>query len=137
MGKLILKNNGLETQLINGEDFTTLTPQANTYFVGIDAVNGSLEKLDPAGNIVDYDSNTGGGGTFTGGTVIGATEFLDGLTANTITVDVISAATYLNIPGGSSLYEVGSGIDSTQRCGVGSDASGDYSVVVGGQNIRL
>lgn len=35
----------------------------------------------------------GGGGTFTGGTVSGATSFTNGLTANTI-----SATTYLNLP---------------------------------------
>ena len=33
---------------------------------------------------------------------------------------------------GTSLYEVGSGVDSTQRVGVGADASGDYSLVGGG-----
>jgi hypothetical protein len=34
--------------------------------------------------------------------------------------------------GGGSLYEVGSGTDSTQRIGVSGDASGDYSLVGGG-----
>jgi len=33
---------------------------------------------------------------------------------------------------GTSIYEVGSGTDSTQRIGVGADASGDYSLVGGG-----
>lgn len=33
---------------------------------------------------------------------------------------------------GTSLYEVGSGTDSTQRVGVGADASGGYSLVGGG-----
>ena len=42
---------------------------------------------------------TGGTSTFTGGTVSGATYFLNGLTANTI-----SATTYYNLPSTSGLY---------------------------------
>ena len=40
-----------------------------------------------------FSSGGGGGGNFTGGTVTGATEFIDGLSANTI-----SATTYFNLP---------------------------------------
>jgi hypothetical protein len=84
MGKLILRNNGVETQLINGVDFTTLTPQADTYYIGIDPTNGSFQKFNPSGITVDYDTNTGGSSSFTGGTVTGPTEFTNGLTADTI-----------------------------------------------------
>ena len=96
MGKIILKKNGLETQFINGVDFTTLTPQTDVYYVGVDSVSGSFEKLDPDGTIIDLEA--GGGGLFTGGTVNGFTQFLNGVLANSITATTISAATYLNLP---------------------------------------
>ena len=41
---------------------------------------------------------TGFSQTFTGGTVLGATNFTGGLTANTISATTISATTYLNLP---------------------------------------
>jgi hypothetical protein len=47
-------------------------------------------------NIVEYG---GSGGTFTGGTVSGATNFTNGLTANTI-----SATTYSNLPTDVNIY---------------------------------
>jgi hypothetical protein len=108
MGKLILKNNGVETQLINGLDFTTITPESGKYVLGFDSVTGNLDSLDPLGNIIQY----GEGGTFTGGTVSGATTFTNGLTANTITVDTISATTYLNISAGGLTNTDYSGLTS-------------------------
>ena len=57
MGKLILRNNGVETQFVNGEDFTTLVPQADTHILGFDSVTGGLEGLDPDGNITSYGSS--------------------------------------------------------------------------------
>jgi hypothetical protein len=44
MGKVILRKNGVETQYINGEDFTTLTPQSGVYSVGVDLATGYFEK---------------------------------------------------------------------------------------------
>ena len=58
MGKLILRNNGFETQFVNGEDFTTLVPQADTHILGFDSVTGGLEGLDPNGNITSYSSGS-------------------------------------------------------------------------------
>ncbi len=89
MGKLILRKNGIETQLITGENFNTLTPQDNTYVLGFDAITGNLEGFDPNGDITEY----GTGGAFTGGTVNGSTDFL-----GTVTATVFSAGTYLNLP---------------------------------------
>ena len=40
----------------------------------------------------------GGGGTFTGGTVVGGANFLAGLTSTTITSNSVSATTYYNLP---------------------------------------
>jgi hypothetical protein len=101
MGKLILRNNGIETQLINGVGFSTLTPQTNTYYIGIDPTNGAFQKFNPSGVTIDYDTNTGGS-IFTGGTVNGQTTFTNGLFAN-----VISASTYLNLPStGGGIIEV-------------------------------
>ncbi len=62
MGKLILKNNGLETQFVNGVDFTTLTPQTDVYYVGVDSLTGTFDKLNPNGTIIDLESGGGGGG---------------------------------------------------------------------------
>ena len=56
------------------------------------AANGYVLTSDVSGN-ASWQIPTGGGGTFTGGTVSGATNFTGGLTANTF-----SATTYLNLP---------------------------------------
>jgi hypothetical protein len=56
------------------------------------ATNGYVLTSDASGN-ASWQASSGGGGTFTGGTVSGATNFTNGLSANTI-----SATTYLNLP---------------------------------------
>ena len=81
----------------------TLTPSEKLTVSGNTNITGTLNigtigagtplinlGLDSSGNVV---TGTTGGGTFTGGTVNGATNFTNGLTANTI-----SATTYLNLP---------------------------------------
>jgi hypothetical protein len=99
MGKLILRNNGVETQFVNGINFSGLTGETNTYILGVNTANGLFEKLDPNGTIIDLE---GGGSTFTGGTVSGETLFPEGLSATTI-----SATTYLNLPNtGGGVTEV-------------------------------
>jgi hypothetical protein len=85
MGKLIIRNNGVETQLVNGVDFTTLSGAPDTYVIGIDTTSGSFEQLNPDGSIINYESS--GGGNFTGGTVSGETTFEGGLSATTISGD--------------------------------------------------
>jgi hypothetical protein len=59
--------------------------------------------IDGSGNL-SYNTSGGGGGTFTGGVVTGATSFTGGLTASTI-----SATTYQNLP----LYNAGLLTDSS------------------------
>jgi hypothetical protein len=59
------------------------------------------------------------GGTYSGGTLV--------LSSPSGTINVTGFTT-----GSTQLYEVGSGIDSTQRVGVNGDASGNYSLVGGG-----
>jgi hypothetical protein len=85
MGKLIIRNNGVETQLVNGVDFTSLSGTPNTYVIGVDPTLGTFEKLNPDGSIINYDS--GVGEVFTGGTVTGETIFEGGLSATTISGD--------------------------------------------------
>jgi hypothetical protein len=82
MGKLIIRNNGVETQLVNGVDFTTLSGAPDTYVIGIDTTSGSFEQLNPDGSIINYESS--GSGNFTGGTVSGETTFESGLSGTTI-----------------------------------------------------
>ncbi len=60
MGKLILKKGGVETQYINGVDFTTITPQNGVYSVGVDLVTGYFEKLNPDGTIINFDQDITG-----------------------------------------------------------------------------
>jgi len=85
MGKLIIRNNGVETQLVNGVDFTTLSGTPDTYVIGVDTVSGSFEQLNPDNSIINY--KTSGSGNFTGGTVTGETLFDGGLSATTISGD--------------------------------------------------
>lgn len=91
MGRIIQKNNGKTTVFVTGENFNSLSVSANTYYVGVDLSSGYFEKLNPSGSIINLEG--GGGSTFTGGTVGGATNFTNGLNANTI-----SATTYYNLP---------------------------------------
>jgi hypothetical protein len=60
MGKVILRKNGVETQYINGEDFTTLTPQSGVYSVGVDLATGYFEKLNPDGSIINLEQDITG-----------------------------------------------------------------------------
>lgn len=87
MGRIIQKNNGKTTVYVTGENLTGLTAANDTYYLGVDLTSGILEKKNPNGDIVNLEA-------FTGGTVGGATTFTNGLNAN-----VISATTYLNLPG--------------------------------------
>ena len=91
MGRIIQKNNGKTTVFTTGENFNSLTPITDTYYVGVDLSSGYFEKLNPSGSVINLEA---GGSTFTGGTVSGGTTFTNGLSANTF-----SATTYLNLPG--------------------------------------
>lgn len=61
MGKIILRNNGVETQIINGVEFSALTPQADTYYIGINQSTGDFEKFNPDGQNISLE---GGGSLF-------------------------------------------------------------------------
>ena len=99
MGKLILRKNGFETQFINGEDFSTIVPQADTYVLGFDAVSGNLEGLDPNGNIISYGN---GDSSFTGNTI---DITYSGLTA-LIDTNGLSAGSYYLISDFRTVYDV-------------------------------
>ncbi len=62
----------------------------------------------------------------TGGTYSGGTLVLDRQDGSVTITGFTTGGT------GTSLYEVGSGVDSTQRIGVGNQANGDYSFVGAG-----
>jgi len=81
--------------IVLGNNITGLT--ANTTYVNklnIKSIGSGIPLinlgLDSSGNVI---TGTTGGGSFTGGTVTGATNFTNGLTANTI-----SATTYQGLP---------------------------------------
>jgi hypothetical protein len=91
MGRIIQSKNGQTLIHTVGEEISLITAEPNTYVLGVDSVSGLFEKLDPNGTIISLES--GGGSTFTGGTVSGPTTFTAGLTATTL-----SATTYLGLP---------------------------------------
>lgn len=86
MGKIILKNNGVETQYVNGVDFTSLTPLTDVFYVGVNAATGTFDKLDPNGDIIDLES--GGGGGITGATQVTYSELVNKINTNTLTQSV-------------------------------------------------
>jgi len=59
MGKLILRNNGLETQLVNGIPFSGITPQNNTYYIGVDSESGLFSQLNSSGTTINIGSGSG------------------------------------------------------------------------------
>ncbi len=156
MGKIILKSNGVETQIINVTDFTALSGESNVYVLGINDNGDVLEQFNPDGSVIKFDNSgdkitqgvyndntgtltltdlTGGTLTVTGFTT-GSTEiYITGGTysANTITFTNNTGGTF-NVTGITSVYEVGSGSSSVQLVGVSGSAIGDYSVVSGGFN---
>ena len=116
------------TRMSAGINYTVITSGStdwtgvsnSTYFY--DLTDKLTHYKDGSGNILEIFSSSGGGGTsFTGGTVTGATNFTNGLTANTfsattirtasfiannggITANTISATTYYNLPSLSGDY---------------------------------
>ena len=63
MGRIYIQNNGKTTVLFNAEDINTITPSADTYFVGTDLATGYYEKLNPDGSIIDLEGGGSGGTT--------------------------------------------------------------------------
>ena len=51
-------NTSIRTEFTSGEDFTTITPQADTYFIGVDPLTGSFKKLNPDGSIIDLEAGS-------------------------------------------------------------------------------
>lgn len=56
MGRIIQQNNGKTTVLVTGENISSITPEANTYVLGVDLTSGLYEKLNPDGSILDLES---------------------------------------------------------------------------------
>lgn len=67
MGKLIIRNNGVETQLVNGLDFTTLSGETDIYVLGVSTNTNTFQQLNPDNSIINY-GESGGGVSITGGT---------------------------------------------------------------------
>jgi hypothetical protein len=105
---------------------------------GVISLTGST--YNPTTGVLSFTNSTGGTVTISGFTTSGSTGgFLTGPTYNssngTLSFTNGSGGT-ITVSGfttGSTLYEVGTGINSTQRIGVSSDASGNWSLVSGGK----
>jgi len=57
MGKIILKSNGVETQIINVTDFTALSGESNVYVLGINDNGDVLEQFNPDGSVIKFDNS--------------------------------------------------------------------------------
>lgn len=57
MGRIIQYNNGKTTILTTGESISGLTPETNTYYVGVDNNSGTYEKLNPDGSVIDLETS--------------------------------------------------------------------------------
>ena len=96
--ELALNDNDIAIEAYDGVNSRSITLVSTGITVtgGVIDYDGDYSSQYTNRSIVDkeyVDSVVGGGSTFTGGTVTGATNFTNGLTANTI-----SATTYLNLP---------------------------------------
>jgi len=102
---IIENNTGDVTSYWNANgDLVLPTISATTYYnlpIDVYVTGGSYNQIsgvatftnNTGGTFTVNGFSTGGGGSFTGGTVTGPTNFIDGLSANTI-----SATTYYNLP---------------------------------------
>ena len=55
MGKLIIKNNGYTTEIVNGIPFSAITAETNTNYLGFNPFTNILESLNPSGQTTIYD----------------------------------------------------------------------------------
>jgi len=94
MGKLIIRNSGVETQLVNGLDFNTLSGESGVYVIGVSTDTNSFEQLNPDGSIINYaQSGSGCGAGITGGTFDANTGelILVDFTGGTVTITGITS----------------------------------------------
>ena len=56
MGKLIIKNNGYTTEIVNGVPFSAITAETNTNYLGFNPFTNILESLNPSGQTTIYDN---------------------------------------------------------------------------------
>ena len=101
-----------------------VTPTDLLVIVNYDVITGTTKNITAfdlqtyvTSGLTDYYVT---GGTYSGGTLV--LDRQDG------------SVTISGFTTGTTLYEVGTSVDSTQRIGVGANASGQYSVVSGGYN---
>jgi len=107
MGKLIIRNNGVETQLVNGLDFNTLSGESGVYVLGVSTDTGSFEQLNPDGSIIDYaQSGSGGGAGITGGTFDANTGelILVDFTGGTVTITGITSTFNGGVVSGATTF---------------------------------
>ena len=97
MGKLIIKNNGYTTEIVNGISFSAITAETNTNYLGFNPFTNGLESLNPNGSVVIFDNS---GDKITQGTYNDntGTLTLTYLTGGTLTVTGFTT--------GSTVYEV-------------------------------
>ena len=56
MARIHLQKNGTKTILFAGENISSITPSASTFFVGTDLATGKYEKLNPNGDIINLET---------------------------------------------------------------------------------
>jgi hypothetical protein len=84
---------GISTSRTVAVDISGVSINSEYYFPNTDGSNGQVLTTDGSGNL-SFQTPTGGGGTFTGGTVSALTNFISGLTTNEFTGDLGSSKTF-------------------------------------------
>ena len=109
------------TTLISPIVFSGLSSSSQTNYLVIDG----------SGNL-SYNTSGGGGGTFTGGVVTGATSFTGGLSANTV-----SATTYQNLPFSGTVRNSGTTTSNFIPRWTGTTALTNSQIQDDGTNISI
>ena len=126
MGKLIIRNNGVETQLVNGLDFNTLSGETGVYVLGVNTDSEKFNQLNPDGSIINYgEEGTGGGAGITGGTFDANTGelILVDFTGGTVTITGITSTFNGGVVSGETTFlsdVTGTTINADEFIGDGS-----------------
>jgi len=120
----VTSGSGISAVTSNGVvTVTNLSPDQTVVITG--GTNIQIEGSYPNFG-VNFTGATGGGGSFTGGTVSGETNFTNGLTANTISATTITGDTYFGdgsnltgIPRNGQIISIFDGLGGVVQTGIG------------------
>ena len=97
MGRIIQQSNGKKTIFTVGEDFNSLQPKTNTYYVGVDFYSGVFEKKNPDGSIINLEFGAGDSITVVGGIGFQRTPTILRTSTNSSTVDGAYSVSFASV----------------------------------------